>query len=374
LVFTNGDNDTFPLWFVQEVLGYKRSVIVANLSLLNTNWYIKQLKYWGAPITFSDRVIDQCDRWIYRTSYGKLMLVKDIMIWHMIANNAGIEMEDSDWDSRPEDFARKFVHGRKGKMTIYFATTVSDDNFEGLKPYLRAEGLVYRLVPDSSTRNNSETGGIEIDIEKTEEFFYKKMRYTTFFNPADYPFLSKIIPDFERRRREGEFPNYKVYKDENTSRLLTNYAASLFYLGFTYKNMERIDETKKLWKWANLFRPQDYTYLHNIGMLYMHTGDFDSCLYYLLQFEQRGYRDPRTFFTIAGCYQALGNIARTIEYLRKTISIEPRFREAYEMLTAVYLSGGQVDNAMQVIRDWLRVAPQDSSARQMLEELGKQRP
>jgi len=359
IMFTNGDNDTFPLWFAQEVLGVRRDVIIANLSLINTDWYIKQLKHWGAPVSFSDYVIEKLEPFMTRDR--RVVFVKDIMVRNIIATNAGITLKEEDYVIPQADFAARHLKGYEGKRPIFFASTVSHENFEGLKTYLVLEGLVYRIVGDSGDPLMS------VDVKKTENFFYNTYRYTGVFEPEKQKMLSDILVDFQKRKKEGEFYDFALQKDENTKRLYSNYAAGLHNLGIVLKEQGDIQGTIDAWRFALLFDPvPTYFFDYNLGLLFAELGVIDSAEHY---FSKIDVEDARIMLQIGAIYRSIGYYDGAVEYFRKAITTDPRLPQAYFELYSLYLASNDTTAAVQMLYEWLKINPRDTTVINMLKVL-----
>lgn len=203
IIFTAGDNDTFPLWYVQEVEGFRTDVRVCNLSLLNTDWYIDQMRRKAhdseaLPITFKETQYRQGvnDYLQYVNTGRKEPMLLDKFI--SAIKNKGESVKISQYegifktarkftipldsasivklDYVPEVYKSKIPNeitfdntaktlykadmimldmineiSKSGwERPIYFSTTAGgpgSKNFQGIKAFLQLEGLAYRLVP-----------------------------------------------------------------------------------------------------------------------------------------------------------------------------------------------------------------------------------
>jgi hypothetical protein len=214
ILFTFGDNDTFPLWYAQEVEGVRRDVRVVNLSLLSGDWYVDQMKrraYEGAPVPISftkDQYHTGKRDVIYvQERFDKAFSLKDVMAYvgsdrpeTKLATNYGVAVDyipttkvyvpvDSakvvdNGTVSPEDAGKivnrlevtlpkrtlyrndlmvlDIIATNNWERPIYFGIGMGTDNFLGFNKYFQLEGAAFRLVPIETQDSSGygETGRI----------------------------------------------------------------------------------------------------------------------------------------------------------------------------------------------------------------------
>jgi tetratricopeptide (TPR) repeat protein len=349
VIFTNGDNDTFPLWFMQTVPSkiagmdpnFGKNVSVANLSLLNTNWYCKQMKRWGAPISFTLEQLDKLPQGFVGKN-NRTYLLKDIMIRDIVATAGGVKLSwPNDYACTPEEYQLKvFGPGYVPRTPVYFATTVSRDNLAEVEPYLRLEGLVNRVV--------GEKGVNQVDAEKTRRLLYEVYKMNSMLDP-------------------------KVEKDDNTRGLLINYAASYLALASEYQKAGNNADAQKVIESAlkfNLDGERKVPLFYHASVMAMLNGNYDQALGYLDSIEGRGFHDPELALRRGYAYQGKGDLQKAEAAYRQSISEDPNRPDPIQALYRLYLDDlGDTSKAKAVLEAWLKRAPVDTIAQRMLKAI-----
>ncbi|MGA2298566.1 MAG: DUF2723 domain-containing protein, partial [FCB group bacterium] len=206
ILFTDGDNDTFPLWYLQDLEGVRRDVRVVNLSLGNTLWYIYQLKNcmpWGAekiPLSFSDDslTVDESDPAALTYDFGEAKQItipvsRDILKKYtndsaiisggkMSFTFVGKTYPKRDGKSmylfRVQDkLVLDIIRQTRFTRPVYFSSTVPHDVFCGLDKFFRYEGMVTRICPVEQKSTLGEAINPEImeksllNVDNTDNYY-----------------------------------------------------------------------------------------------------------------------------------------------------------------------------------------------------------
>ncbi|MBN1768824.1 MAG: DUF2723 domain-containing protein [Prolixibacteraceae bacterium] len=248
VVFTNGDNDTYPLWYNQEVEGVGTNKRVCNLSYFQTDWYIEQMQrkaYESEPLPISfefDKYVQgtrdviyimedprfkgksielgralefiksddpgtkiaHADNASYLPGRSLYMVVdKDAVLankvvkpenYDQIVDTMHIELKGS-YITKDQLMLLDMLYTNNWKRPLYFAVSVGTEKYLSLDKYFRLEGLAYRIVPIRSNSSDQLSGNVETDI-----------MYDNLMNKFKW----------------GGVNNPDVYVDENNRRMLTN--------------------------------------------------------------------------------------------------------------------------------------------------------
>ncbi len=219
ILVTHGDNDTFPLWYAQEIEGVRTDVRIVNTSLLGTDWHIDQMKYAvneSAPLDLSvgqrqylygtneivylydtrDTVFMLSDVMrIFRHPEAKLDLVGGRKVDYIMSRKFAIPVnkenvikygildekyadiipeyivltipKDKNYLTKPELFMLDFLSNYKWDRPLHLLSMGGDINV-GLKDYLMYEGFSYKFVPVKN-----KTRSTDIGFADAEDLYYK---------------------------------------------------------------------------------------------------------------------------------------------------------------------------------------------------------
>jgi transmembrane protein TMEM260 (protein O-mannosyltransferase) len=199
ILITAGDNDTFPLWYAQEVERVRQDVTLANLSLMNTRWHLRQLRRRETPVFDPARAVDlwrmiPADTWtrptdpVFSLKLAELDSLPEVM--QVPQKGGGIQIDSISIVFGQEylllqDLATIFlIRDNIGKRPVFFSWSDGGypDQTLGLSAHLVSQGLVRKLMHRPVEPNDSvvlSNGLGYVDLPRTRSLLWNAYHWKT---------------------------------------------------------------------------------------------------------------------------------------------------------------------------------------------------
>jgi tetratricopeptide (TPR) repeat protein len=413
IIFTNGDNDTFPLWYIQEVEGVRKDVRVVNLSLLNTPWYIEQLKNEPPqlPLQLKDESIQKLDpvfgtayalnkwtaKWnelksmyneFTKAQYGTPYSVANFGIlnnWGPTEATIGSGDEKFQWNISPKlsNYLRvqdimilQILEDAMATRPVYFAVTVAPGNRLGLDSYLEMEGLVYRVTYE---KDNGRSSMPRLNFDRMVQNISEAPDYENkIVNSEDY---LEHINAGNGIYRYTNLDNGEVFFNENIQRLIQNYRSSFLQLGLEKlysgneddkeTTLELLDKMEAYFPTA-VIPTTDADLDIQIGRIYKQAGKPEELKERLSQVVEREDVSLETQMYVGQIYlNEFQDYEAAISHFESLYNAYPYISDFLYTLVQAYAKADRMEDAKEKLDLWLMSHPNDSQAMDWLSILNQ---
>jgi len=350
IIFTNGDNDTFPLWYLQEVEHIRQDVRVVNLSLINTDWYILQLKHqMNVPIDLTDEQII----WQPAGKVGKIQLYQPADKYYdpiRKINRYLIATRDSLTGkvTRVQDqMIEHIVLANRNHYPIYFSSSVPVSNRWSLSDYVVKQAMALKIMLRAPQT--------DLDPETTEELLTNVYSY-------------RGVDDLN------------VIKDENNVGLTSTYPERFIELATYWRNQGDTTKAIDVLRKSIVVAPYYYQNYIELIKLYAASAKSDSSDYYYnlgienLNTAIESWPDITLYWQFKGVMSyERGAHSEAIMCYEKALEMDPSSSITFRLLLQLYYETQQMNKALELLIYWMDEHPEDMEARNIYNSLKQYR-